>query len=73
MITTLVLALEKELIEYPTNCTLVEEMLSFRRQGNKLEAANGKHDDTVMALCFTLAVSPFNQKNIWSLSDVPIQ
>lgn len=67
MITSLVLALEKKVLEYPVNCPLVEEMLSFRRQGNKLEAAPGKHDDTIMSTAFALTVTDFNRKeNIWN-------
>lgn len=60
MISTMVLALEKELLDYPANCPIVDEMLSFRRNGQKLEASPGKHDDTIMGLCFALIVSPFN-------------
>lgn len=62
MITTLVLSLEKKILEFPVNCPLVEEMLSFRRQGNKLEAATGKYDDCVMSTCFALSVAPFTTK-----------
>ena len=60
MITSLVLALEKEVFEYPANCPIIDEMLSFRRQGTKLEAAPGKHDDVIMSAAFALAISPFN-------------
>ncbi|MBW4435369.1 MAG: Terminase-like family protein [Pelatocladus maniniholoensis HA4357-MV3] len=62
MVSTLVLALEKEALEYPPNSPLIEECLSFRRQGNKLEAASGKHDDMLMSTCFALAISPFNKQ-----------
>jgi hypothetical protein len=64
MITSLVLALEREILNYPANCPLLDEMLSFRRQGNKLEASNGKHDDTVMATAFALSVTPFSKEKI---------
>jgi len=63
MITNLVLALEKEVIEYPSNSPLIEEMLSFRRQGNKLEAAPGKYDDCIMSTCFALSVTPLTNKS----------
>lgn len=69
MITSLVLALEKENLNYPGDCCLVDEMLSFRRQGKKLEASAGKHDDTVMALCFALNVAE-NYENNWNISDI---
>ncbi|WP_169222728.1 Terminase-like family protein [Brasilonema sp. UFV-L1] len=56
LVSTLQLALEKKTLTYPQNSPIVEELLSFRRQGKKLEAATGKHDDTVLALCFALSV-----------------
>ena len=59
MVSSLQLALEKKCLIYPQNSPLTEEMLTFRRTGNKLEAASGKHDDTVMALAFALSVSQF--------------
>lgn len=40
---------------------LIEEMLSYRRVGAKLEAASGKHDDTIMSVSFALTVTPFLQ------------
>ena len=58
MISNLVLALEKEQLVYPYNSPLVDEMLSFRRDGRKLEAAPGKHDDTVMGTAFAVIISP---------------
>lgn len=61
MISTMVLALEREMLSYPSNSPIVQEMLSFRRQGNKLEASAGKHDDTIMGTAFALLVSPFNK------------
>lgn len=59
MISNLILALEKSVLIYPDNCVLVDEMLSFRRQGKKLEASAGKHDDTIMSLAFALINTPF--------------
>ncbi|WP_310412973.1 terminase large subunit domain-containing protein [Chamaesiphon sp. OTE_8_metabat_110] len=43
----------------PKNSPVIEEMLSFKRKGKRLEAMSGKHDDIVMALSFALEVSPF--------------
>jgi hypothetical protein len=62
MISTMLLALEKEVLNYPANCPIIDEMLSFRRDGKKLEAATGKHDDTIMGVAFALAISPFNKR-----------
>ena len=63
MVSNMVLCLEKSALIYPPNSPLVNEMLSFRRDGRKLEAAPGKHDDVVMSVAFALFVSPFNRKN----------
>jgi hypothetical protein len=62
MISTLILGLEKRRFNYPENSILIEEMLSYRRIGAKMEAATGKHDDTIMSVCFALTVSPFLKK-----------
>ena len=59
MVASLVLALEKEVFNYPGNCPIIEEMLSFRRDGMKLQAAPNKSDDVIMSVCFALAISPF--------------
>lgn len=59
MISRMVLCLEKNQLIYPSNCTIIEEMLSFQRVGKKLEAISGKHDDIIMSSAFAIAVSPF--------------
>ena len=63
MIDRVKLALEKGLLGYANNHPVIGEMLNFRRSGAKLEAATGKHDDTVMALAFALAISPLRPSN----------
>lgn len=63
MISNLQLALEREQLIYPTGCAIVEELLSFRRSGKRLEAATGKHDDVVMGCSFGVSVTPlFTEK-----------
>jgi Terminase RNaseH-like domain/Terminase large subunit, T4likevirus-type, N-terminal len=51
--------LEKGKILLPKSSPIVEEMLSFKRKGKRMEAMQGKHDDTVMALMFAIEHSPF--------------
>lgn len=51
------LLLEKGSLIYPYHSPFVDELLSFKRQGKKLEAAQGKHDDTVMGVSFALKVA----------------
>jgi phage terminase large subunit-like protein len=58
MINRLSLLLEKELITYPNDKIIIEEFLSFRQNGVKLEAIAGKHDDIIMSLAFAVAVLP---------------
>ena len=68
MISNLLLALEKQEIEYPFNSPLIDELLSFRKNGKKLEAPSGKHDDIIMSVSFALSISPFNKgKSIWNI------
>ncbi len=70
MISSIQLVLEQEVLKFPQNSPLTDELLSFRRQDKKLEAPLGKHDDCVMALAFALAVSDFlAEKSAWDLSD----
>ncbi|MBW4607586.1 MAG: terminase family protein [Hassallia sp. WJT32-NPBG1] len=61
-ITLMQLALEQEVLSFPANSVLIQELLSFRRIGHKLEAAQSKHDDSVMSTSFALAVTPFNRE-----------
>lgn len=58
MINRLKLALERMQLKYSDNNPIIDELLSFRRIGKRLEASAGKHDDIVMSTCFALAVSP---------------
>jgi hypothetical protein len=71
IIDRLLLAHEQEVIKYPSGI-IANEHISFRRNGRKLEAPSGKHDDTVMGLAFAVDVSPFGrrQKRI-AISSIP--
>lgn len=53
------LLLEKNALLLPNSNPIIEEMLSFKRKGKRLEAMQGKHDDAVMSLMFALEFSPF--------------
>ncbi len=48
MIERLKLALEQEKFIFPNKCPIRDEFLTFRRLGKKMQAASGKHDDSVM-------------------------
>lgn len=67
MVSGLQLALEKNILTYPAKSPIKDELLSFRRLGNKLEASSGQHDDCVMSLCFALSVA-INHTSEWSLN-----
>ena len=75
MIDRLKLVLEKRVIKYTSKHPIIEEMLSYRRNGKKLEASTGKHDDAIMALSFSLAVSPFKprENNPFGKVEIKIQ
>lgn len=62
MVQLLVLALEKEILKYPAKSPAKDELLTFRKDGQKLQAAEGKKDDVVMGLAFALVVSPFKSE-----------
>lgn len=62
MIDRLLLALEKEKVIFPRNLPIYEELLMFRRDGKKLSAPSGKHDDCVMTLAFALSLCNFSQQ-----------
>lgn len=72
MLSTLLLAMESKVLSYPSDSPIVDELLSFRRKDKKLEAASGKHDDVVMALCFALEVSSFSTDNGFSFNSLPL-
>ena len=57
------LALEKQCLSFP-KCAIPDELLSFRRTGvnmQRLEAAKGYHDDTVIALGLALHAAQFGR------------
>jgi len=57
MVSRLKLALERESFIFPADCPLKDELLTFRQQGKRLEAAPGKHDDYVMGSAIALTVA----------------
>ena len=59
MIERLSLALEKQVLCIPKTSPIVNELLSYRRVGKRLEASPGSHDDTVMALAVALSQTEF--------------
>jgi hypothetical protein len=72
MIERLLLALDKNKLLYPRKNPVIEEMLSYRKIGKKLEAQTGKHDDCVMSLAFSIHITPFKatDKSTLNLSNV---
>ena len=67
MIERIVLRLEEGLLKIPKGSPLIEELLSFRRDGRKLSAPPGRHDDCVMALAFALEVAMEDDRMNFSL------
>lgn len=58
MIRKLNYALEKGLLILPDDRVVIEEFLSFRQNGQKMEAQSGKNDDIVMSLAFAVDSLP---------------
>jgi hypothetical protein len=68
MVTRLLWCLEQEKVSYPV-CPIVDELLVYQRDGQKLTAPSGAHDDTVMALAFLVTASPIRfQQGTFDLS-----
>lgn len=61
-IAALNLGLERKKLTYASTANLITELLNFRREGNKLQAAEGHHDDEIMSLSFAydVATNPEN-------------
>jgi hypothetical protein len=55
MIERLKLTLEQEKFLFPNKCAIRDEFLTFRRQGKKMQAVNGKYDDCIMGSAIALA------------------
>ncbi|MGL4883253.1 MAG: hypothetical protein ACRC8K_19660 [Waterburya sp.] len=60
MINRLTLALERQQLIIPNDKAVIEEFLSFRQNGSRLEAIEGKHDDIIMSLAFAILVAPIS-------------
>ena len=54
MLSRLNFALEKQLLQFDGKSPLVNELLNFKKAGEKLEAGSGHHDDCVLSLSFAL-------------------
>jgi Terminase RNaseH-like domain len=67
MLDRLKFLLESGKFIYPESSPLTDEMLNFRRNGKKLEAARSKHDDCIMASAFALAVGE-SYENPWRIN-----
>ena len=57
MLDRLKLMIESKKFLYPSNSPIIDELLNFKRNGKKLEAANGKTDDVIMACAFAIATA----------------
>ncbi len=74
MISRLRLALEREAFIFPANSPLKDELLTFRQQGKRLEAAPGKHDDYVMGSAIALtAANQEPKKKGFHFTSLPVR
>lgn len=58
-ITRLILAMEQGVINIPKKSPYYQEFFDYRRYGEQYRAINGKHDDCIMSLAISLAVTPY--------------
>jgi len=74
-ITRLILCMEQGVISIPRNSPYYQEFFDFRSYGDQYRAISGKHDDCIMSLAITLAVTPYralNKSTIVSLKNYMI-
>jgi hypothetical protein len=62
MIEKLTLCLESNKLELVNDKMIIEEFLSFQRNGKKLESISGKHDDIVMSMAINVFQLPIFEK-----------
>jgi hypothetical protein len=67
--------MEQGVISIPRNSPYYQEFFDFRSYGDQYRAISGKHDDCIMSLAITLAVTPYralNKSTIVSLKNYMI-
>lgn len=57
MLDRLKLLIEQQKFIYLNDSPIIDELLNFKQQDGKLEAATGKHDDIIMSVSFALAAA----------------
>lgn len=71
-ITRVILAMEQGVISIPRKSPYYQEFFDFRCYGDQYRALSGKHDDCIMSLAITLAITPYralNKSTIVSLKN----
>ncbi|NJO98176.1 MAG: hypothetical protein HC764_21090 [Pleurocapsa sp. CRU_1_2] len=69
MISRLIMILESGFLLLPNDDAFIQELLAFRRDGKKMQAIQGKHDDIVMSLAFAVQTSPYTGKSLIKLKS----
>jgi phage terminase large subunit-like protein len=52
---------------YPDNSPIIDELLNFKKNKNKLEAAGNKHDDIIMSVSFTLSCAMIEKPSMFKI------
>lgn len=69
IVSRLLVAMEQDKLKLPNKPEVINDFLAFRKtDNNKLEAAQGKHDDVVMATAIALSVTDFSRKPSWQFN-----
>ena len=67
MLDRLKMLIENRKFIYPNNSQIIDELLNFKKNKNKLEASNGKHDDIIMGVAFALNCAITERQSIFKL------
>jgi hypothetical protein len=62
-INRIILAIEQGVLSIPKKSPYYQEFFDFRSYGDQYRAITGKHDDSVMSLAISLAITPFKPIN----------
>jgi phage terminase large subunit-like protein len=52
---------------YPDNSPIIDELLNFKKNKNKLEAAGNKHDDIIMSVSFALSCAMIEKPSMFKI------
>jgi phage terminase large subunit-like protein len=67
MLDRLKMLIENGKFVYPANSPIIDELLNFKKNKNKLEAATNKHDDIIMSVSFALSCAMLEKPSMFKI------